>query len=208
MSNKISLHRALSELKVIEKRIEKALSEVVVIGANQKGKKVLEVYTEEDFAELAKARLQSARDLIDRKVALKSAINKANAETVIEIGGLSRTIADAIAYKHIIGHKKKLVVNLESHIRNVKSQVEQANTKIRENAQKLAENAMGKDNVQTKPDEATQITESYLNSFLYEIVDPLGIEKTVEHLHDEVNTFEGEIDAVLSEVNATTFIEV
>lgn len=42
----------------------------------------------------------------------------------------------------------------------------------------------------------------------FEIIDPLNVKQQIEKLSNRIEEFESEVDAVLSESNATTFIEV
>lgn len=42
----------------------------------------------------------------------------------------------------------------------------------------------------------------------YELLDPLNVKNVIETMEDCINEFESEVDAVLSESNATTIIEI
>jgi hypothetical protein len=206
--DKMSIHRALSELKMIDARIEKAILAIEPTGVTQKDKLVNQFYKREDFEKEAKSKLQSVNDLIERKNKIKSAIVKANSVTLVEINGNKMTIADAINFKHVIEFKKKLISTLEHKHRNAKATVERNNKQVTDNALKLAEAALQKDNVKIGDNDAVAITEPYLDKNQYHIVDPLDVDKLVETLQIEVSNFECEVDAVLSEINAITNIEI
>lgn len=205
---KMTIHRALAELKLIDSRIEKGINNVEPTGLMQEGKLVNGFYPKEDFEKEAKAKLQSVTDLIDRKNAIKSAITKANGTTIVEIAGKKMTISDAINYKTVIGFKKALIKQLVNKHNQAKAKVEQNNKQVDDNALRLAEAALQKDNVKINDGDAVAITEPYIKKNKFTLVDPLKVEELEEKLQTEVNEFEAEVDAVLSEINALTTIEV
>ena len=64
---KMTLHRILSELKTLDKRIESGILEMDPV-AVMKGSKLVTTYkTESEFVENAKSSVQSVEDLIKRK---------------------------------------------------------------------------------------------------------------------------------------------
>jgi len=204
--DKMTIHRGLSELKIIDSRIERAISEIEPVGLQQKDKLVNGRFEKNEFEESAKSKYQSIIDLIGRKNKIKSAIVKVNGETMVEINEQEMSIADAITFRSIIEMKKSLISHLKSSNTQNIGQMNKGNEEVRQNADRLAEAALGKDG--SKTEDATTITEPYIEKNELKLVDPLGVDKLVEKLQDEVDSFESEIDATLSEINATTFIEV
>ena len=75
---KMTIHRALSELKLIDAKIEKQINEVLPSGIMQKGRLVNGFMQESEFEKNAKSKFDSVNDLIDRKNKIKSAIVTAN----------------------------------------------------------------------------------------------------------------------------------
>lgn len=208
MNEKTTIHRALSELKIIDSRIEKAITTIDPSGFVQKDKLVNNFYSKEEFEKQSKAKYQSVIDLIDRKNRIKSAIVKANGITMVKIGEKQMTIADAINFKTVIEVKKKLIQALTQKHNQTKTSIEQNNANVDANALRLAEAALQKDNVKINEGDAVAITEPYLKKNRFELVDPLKVEKLVEELQEEVDEFQTEVDAVLSEINAITLIEI
>lgn len=204
----MTIHRALAELKLIDSRIEKGINSVEPTGLMQDDKLVNGFYKKDEFEKEANAKLQSVTDLIDRKNAIKSAITKANGTTMVEIAGKQMTISDAINYKTVIGFKKLLIKQLVNKHNQAKAQVEKNNKQVDDNALRLAVAALQKDNVKINDGDAVAITEPYLKKNRFSLVDPLEIEKISVKLQEEVDEFEAEVDAVLSEINALTQIEI
>lgn len=204
---KVTIHRALSELKVIGARIDKAIDEIIPSGAQQKDKLVNGNMKREDFEEQATQKYQSVIDLIDRRNKIKSAIVQANGVTLVTIGGEQMTIAEAINFKTVITYRKKFVEMLKKRHTNAKAAIEKANSQVDANALKIAETALGKAGVKIGEDDAQKVIGPYIEANKFSMVDPLSIEKKIEDLEKKTSNFEVEVDAVLSEINAVTFIE-
>lgn len=204
----MTIHRALSELKLIDARINKQLGEIVPTGVIQKGKLVNGHITEEDFAKTAKSKFDSVNDLIVRKALLKSAIVKANGETNVKIGDKQMTIADAINFKTIIGYKKSLSEILKTRFNQSIVVLNTGNDKVDKNLQVILEAAFGKENVKAGKDDVEAVTKPFLEKNQYFLFDPLKIADVIDAIDKEVGDFEAEVDAVLSEANSLTTIEI
>jgi len=205
---KMTLHRALSELKLIDSKIEKSINTIEPSGVAQKGKLVNNVYDQKEFEKNAKAKYNSTIDLIKRKNKIKSAVVLANSKTKVEISGKSMTIAEAINYKSTVDFKKTLLNRLRSFHNGSKASLNKANDQVNTNALELAKAALQKDNVKINDGDAVAITEPYIEKNEFHLVDPLNIEDLTEEMDDEISEFETNIDAVLSEINAITIIEI
>lgn len=205
---RMTIHRALSELKIINARIEKTIESLNPTGITQRDQVVGMFKTVDEFSSEAKSNLQSVNDLIDRKNKIKSAIVEANGKTSVDVNGKKMTIADAINYKQIIIYKKKIVETIaKKHVQALKG-AEHHNNQIEQNALRLAESALQKDNVKINDGDAVAITEPYIAKNKFEILDPLKAEKLVQSMEEEIYKFESEVDSVLSEINAVTKIEI
>ena len=204
---KVTIHRALSELKVIGQRIEKGIEAIQPSGIMQKGKLVNGLSQQEYFEKNAKTAYQSVLDLIKRRNAIKSAIVKANSETTVKIAGKTMTIADAINLKAVIGFQKKLIeVTRKKHAIS-KLNLEKNNAQIDAQALKLAEVALGKQGIKINDDDVEKVVGPYLAGNAFHLVDPIGIDAANEEMEKKISEFESEVDATLSEINAVTFIE-
>jgi hypothetical protein len=209
-NEKMTIHRALAELKLIDSKIEKAISVIEPTGVMQANKPVSGFYKKEDFETEAKAKFQSVVDLIERKNKIKSAIVTANGVTQVEISGVKMTIADAINFKSVVVFKKNLIATLIKKHNSVKSKFTVENEKVNNVALENAKIMIGKqgdDRVKPTDEDVKNIVEPFVKRNEFHLVDPLEVEKLTEKLQNEVNNFEVEVDAVLSEINAITVIE-
>jgi hypothetical protein len=210
MSTKMSIHRALADLKTLDSRINKAIAIFSPVGLKTKKGLINKVHREDDFVADAKSISQSVNDLIKYKTALKTAIVKSNAETMVTIEGVGEmSVADAITYKDSAqAHKQSLLMRLRRQLEEGESTMIQLNADVERKALEMATTALGKDNVKLGDDDVKRVTESYLENNCYEMIDPINIRSMIDALEAEVLAFDIEVDAVLSEANATTFIEV
>lgn len=205
---KMTIHRALSELKLIDSKIEKQINEIVPSGIYQKGKLINNYVKEEDFSTSAKSKFDSVNDLIARKNAIKSAIVEANGVTKVKVSEKEMTIADAINFKAVVKFKKKLIETLKARQQQVVAQLNQQNTVVEQNVQRILEATFGKENVKAGKDDVESVRKPYMDANEFHLFDPLKVAEKVEAMEKEVGDFEMEVDAVLSEINAVTFIEV
>ena len=205
---KMTIHRALSELKLIDSKIEKQINEIVPSGIYQKGKLINNYVKEEDFSTSAKSKFDSVNDLIARKNAIKSAIVEANGVTKVKISEKEMTIADAINFKAVVKFKKKLIETLKARQQQAVAQLNQQNTVVEQNVQRILEATFGKENVKAGKDDVESVRKPYMDANEFHLFDPLKVAEKVEAMEKEVGDFEMEVDAVLSEINAVTFIEV
>ena len=205
---KMTIHRALSELKLIDSKIEKQINEIVPSGIYQKGKLINNYVKEEDFSTSAKSKFDSVNDLIARKNAIKSAIVEANGVTKVKVSEKEMTIADAINFKAVVKFKKKLIETLKARQQQAVAQLNQQNTVVEQNVQRILEATFGKENVKAGKDDVESVRKPYMDANEFHLFDPLKVAEKVEAMEKEVGDFEMEVDAVLSEINAVTFIEV
>lgn len=205
---KMTIHRALSELKLIDAKIEKQITEIVPVGIHQKGKLINGFATEKDFKESAQSKYDSVTDLIKRKTLIKSAIVMANGITKVKVGEKEMTIADAINFKAVVKFKYQLITKLKQSHLQAASATQKNNQIVDENVQKLLEHTFGKDSTKVDAKDMEAVRNPYMEANSWHLYDPLEVLKKVEAMEKETSEFEMEVDAALSEINAVTFIEI
>lgn len=205
---KMTIHRGLAELKLIDSKITKKINSLNPCGGYQNGKKINNHFTQEEFKKEAKSGYDSIKDLINRKIEIKTKIVEANAKTIVEVGGKKMSIADAISHKAIIDQKAALLHHLKVKYSDSIAVINKNNEIVEDNALKIAMASLQKDNVKIGDEDAIRITEPYLKANKWQLADPLDVLTEVKDLENEIDDFNTEIDAVLSEANAVTFIEI
>ena len=205
---KMSIHRALAEIKLLDNKINRGVKDTFIGCKKKSADKVKNTALDkESFKTEVKSNYQSINDLIQRRILLKTLINKSNAETKVKINDKEMTVMEAIEYKNIIEYKKRLLESLNSQYRLILSNVQIANENVEENlnSQLEALNASDKNN---KIENLTGFIETFRNQHEWEVVDGIQIEENIKTLQNEIEDFESNIDYVLSESNSITQIEI
>lgn len=197
---KLTVTRALAELKLLDKRIEKTINENNYITYSVNKKLAVSTFT-------PKESLQSVTDLIERRALLKAAIMKSNATTKVTIGKKEMLVIEAIETKQTIAYKQTLLQKLKLQQQSVKYEISKLNEKTQERLDKLLEANFGKDS-KTKSDETDAIVKPFLDRNEPRLEDPLAIDSIIQELSDEILDFMSNVDYALSESNALTQIEI
>lgn len=197
---KISITRALAELKLLDKRITKAINDGKFISYSINGKNAINTFKPSEEK-------QSIEALISRRATLKSAIMKSNAITKVTIGSKEMFVIDAIEMKETIKYKQSFLQQLKSQQQNIRYTIQSTNENVQARLDKLLEANFGKES-KTKSDEMEAIAKPFLERNEAKLEDPLNLDNLIESLSQEILEFTSNVDYVLSESNALTQIEV
>lgn len=197
---KISITRALNELKLLDKRITKKTANGTFMGIEVGGVQQYPNFSPvEDY--------NSVVDLIERRGSIKGAIMNSNATTDVTIGGNTMKVVDAIEMKNSIKYYKDLLSKLKSEARQTRAQIAEGNEDVFNRLDRLLVANFGKES-KSKDSEYEAIAKPFLAKNEYVEADPLGINDKIEDLEEFIDNFESEVDFVLSESNAVTMIQV
>lgn len=210
----MNIHQALSELKLLNSRINKLTdrysNDYSYIGVAKMSSTNMQqpIGTSiENYKSLAQGNMDSALDLIHRYNAIKSAVVLSNATTKVVIGGIEMTVAEAIERKSTIKYKKSLLSTLMTQRNKAHNLVLDHNLRVDAD-------------IDAEIDRMNQSTDKRDNNFLKEyresqeklrklqVIDPLGLDARIKTLEEEIGTFESEVDYVLSTSNAITKITI
>jgi hypothetical protein len=203
MTQSMSITQALAELKLMDKRIQKATDSVQWADVKTKSHPV----DVEKFGRTAHAEYQSFLALVKRRDAIKRAVVSSNAATRVKVGSWEGSVAEAIEYKTSIFFKKRLLDIMRAQLLTARAQFKVQQESVDERLEKLLHSELGKD-VKTSPDTITALTNSFRENNKVELVDPLDLSQKTNELEEEIETFETNVDWVLSEVNGKTLIQV
>ena len=205
----ISITRALSELKVLQKRFDKEVSQLDVISV-QHGLTLMKNSSvkPEDFSEKAKAQLQSVEALQRRIHLIKIKIQQSNAITVVKIGTQEMTVLEAIIKKSLIENQKDLLARLKKQLILANDNFEAATVSNENKIAKQLEDATKNSTVKLDLEVEKQIKASVESLYPIKMIDPCKLSDKIKALEDEIEEFEANVDFALSESNALTQIEV
>lgn len=200
----MSITQALPELKLLERRIDKVSGSIVEwCKVAHNGAPV----DKDKHKKESESQLQSFQDLVKRRDTIKRAIILSNARTKVKIGSFEGTVAEAIEYKASIRFRRNLLDNMKECLQAKRSEYEQMKAQVDSRLERLLQSELGKD-VKTNPETITALTNSFRENNKVELVDPLDLATRIQNLEEELDSFETNVDWVLSESNATTQIQV
>ena len=197
---KITITRALAELKLLDKRIAKAISEGKFVSYSINGKNAINTFKPSEEK-------QSIEALIARRATIKAAIMKSNATTKVTIGNVEMLVIDAIEMKETIKYKENFLQQLKSQQLNIRYTIASTNENVNARLDKLLEANFGKES-KTKADEMEAISKPFLERNEAKLEDPLNLDSLIESLSEEILAFTSNVDYALSESNALTQIEI
>ncbi len=214
---KISIHRALTELKTAEKRIANEIGSAKFVAIRKGKADKINGVAVTDIEKEAQASYDKVIDLITRYRRLKAAIVLSNAGIVVETGipvgvikvaGEMMTVAEVIERKNSIKFERDLYDVMNRQYRDAQAKIERENLKVEARLDEYLKSMFGSDAKKTSADEVETHSKLFKENNEYNLIDPLKISGKIDALLTKIVDFETEVDAVLSENNATTFIDV
>jgi hypothetical protein len=209
-TEKMTIHKALSELKIIDDRIQKAITGGTFCVANKHSNGKIRGVSVEDFEKSMQGDYDKASDLTKRRNAIKRAVVLSNATTKVTIGNDTYTVAEAIEMKnHGLTFKALLRDAMEKQYLKAQAEVLKNNSDdLDKRAEQYVIGIYGSREGKTDTDDFKKAKQDFINSNTYELVDPLKIKGKIDTLENEISEFKSEIDAALSTSNAITLVEV
>lgn len=202
-TNQMSITQALAELKLLDKRISKHIDNITWAEVSTVSKPV----DAEKLKTKAQAEFQSYMDLVKRRDSIKRAIVLSNASTRVKIATWEGTVAEAIEHKKSIQYKQNLLEVMKAQLLKAKNDFESQKNAVDMRLERLLQSELGKD-VKTNPETITALSTSFRGNNKVELIDPLDLGAKISALESEVDSFETNVDWVLSEANGRTMISV
>lgn len=206
----MTVHKALSELKIIGNRIEDAINESVFVRANKHSNEKINGVSIQEFSNQIKSGWKKVDDLIRRRNAIKKAVDLSNAIIKVKIGNDEMTVAEAIAMKNsgIIYKQQLLAVLKNQYINAVKITEKENGEELQQKAENYVIGLFGNKEGKTNNDEIEKTKQQFIKSNTYELIDPISIKDKIDVLEKEIYEFTTEVDSELSTSNAITEITI
>lgn len=206
---KMTIHKALCELKILDSRINNAISSARFCLANKHSNEKVNGVTVEEYWETMKASYNKASDLIRRREAIKRAVVLSNAKTIVKIGGKEYTVAEAIEMNnHGIDLKLQLKNAMKKQYDSAMTAIISKNSVVDDKATEYVVGLFGQKESKTANEEYEKARKSYIEANTMELIDPVNILEKIEALEVEIADFTTEVDSALSVSNALTEITV
>ena len=207
-TEKMNVHKALAELKILDGKIIKKIATSDFCVANKHSNDKIKGLLIADFEKNAIQDYQAITDLINRRKAIKRALTLSNAITTVTVDGVAYTIAEAIEMKnHGIDLEAKLYSKISDQYATAKYVCEDENKTLQQRAEKFATGLFESKDKALSKDIDDQI-EFFKKQNVYEVIDPIGCKATIDKLSDKIDSFLSEIDSAISTSNAITELTI
>lgn len=206
----MTVHKALAEKKLLDARINKAISEGVFCAANKHSNEKINGISIVDYEKIIQGSYDKADDLIRRQSAINRAITLSNAETKIKISDKEYTVAEAIWMKnHGIEKLQALVIAMQKQYRQAQADINRQNGEdLEARADQYVTAIYGQKDGKTNSADIEKVRTDFLASNTYELLDPVHILEKIEELEKKICDFTAEVDSALSCSNALTEITI
>lgn len=209
-TEKMNVHKALAELKLLDDRIAKAIAEGIYCVANKHSNDKIGGVSLDEYIKIMQSGYDKTTELINRRKAIKRAVVLSNAVTKVSVAGVEYTVAEAIEMKnHGVDFDKTLMNAMQKHYNMAQMKINQENGKgLEERAEQYVTAIYGQKEGKTNTADIEKVRADFLTANQYELVDPLHVLEKIEDLEKRINDFMSEVDAALSVSNALTEITI
>lgn len=205
----MNVHEALTELKMLEKRIPAETRAVTWVLANKHSNTQINGVKLIDVTDRVKSQYQKVRDLIRRRDAIKRAVVQSNAVTKITVAGETYTVAEAIDLKN---HGMEFLGNLQEQMvddyRRAERNAQMENAGLEKRADEYMRTMIGNSDTKNMSAENRATRDAFIEAQTFELVDPIGVLKVAAELDEQIGVFMSKVDSALSTSNALTTITV
>ena len=206
MNIRMTIHRALAEVKMYDSKICELMDCVYICTAKKRATKLYGL-SPEGLQMNMKSNLQSLKAIIRNRQILKSAIAASNERTEVVIGGEKMTVLEAIERKAFLATYKKIISKLKTQYLTASSEWDRSENLFQAGLEKYINSAVGS-SATVAPELIQTLTESYKSLNEMTMIDPCNLSGVIAEMEKYVNDFSTEVDYALSESNAITLIEV
>jgi len=209
-TEKMSVHKALAELKVIGNRIDSAISSGNYIRANKHSNEKINGVSVDEFKKQIQGSWDKVNDLIKRRNAIKKAVVLSNATTKVTVGGIEYTVAEAIEMKNSgMQYKKDLMAFLnKQYVEAIRITEKENGETLQQKAENYVVGLYGSKEGKTSTEEIENTRKQFIDNNTFELIDPIKVREKIDALEKEISEFESEVDAALSVSNAVTELTV
>lgn len=209
-TEKMTVHKALAELKIIGDRINSAISSGIYVRANKHSNEKINGVSVDEFKKQIQSSWDKVNDLIKRRNAIKKAVVLSNATVKVKVGDDEYTVAEAIEMKNSgMQYKKELIDVLNNqYIKAIQITEKENGETLQQKAENYVIGLYGSKEGKTAVDEIENTKRQFITNNTFELIDPIKVREKIDTLEKEISEFESEIDAALSCSNSLTTIEI
>lgn len=206
----MSIHRGLSEVKMIEKRLPSLIDNMTLCAIVTQSTSMINGVPINTFKENAIKSVDTVFDLISRRNAIKTAIAQSNAKTKVflkSMNGLGITVAMAIDLKNnAMKFSQMFVIEMINQYTRIVTAFDNMSEKDRENCDNYLKGIFQNNDTSANAENIEIARKNWMEANSHSIVDPCNLKNMIDACKTRIDLFMAEIDAALSESNAVTMI--
>lgn len=209
-TEKMTVHKALAELKIIDDRIISAINGGTYCVANKHSNEKIKGVSVDEYKRVMQGFYDKATDLIKRRNTIKRAVVLSNASTKVSVNGEEYTVAEAIEMKnHGVEFDEMMLQMLNKQYNKAQAEIlKQNGDDLEKRAEQYVIGIYGSKEGKTNTDDFEKTKKDFMTANAFELVDPIKILDKVNALEEKIASFKSEIDAALSTSNALTEIVI
>lgn len=209
-NEKITIHQALCELKILDKRIPALIKDAKFVVENKHSNTKINGVSIEEAKNGFKASYDKIADLIKRRKAIKRAVTLSNAETEVTIQGMKLTIAEAIEYKnHGIEFEEDLLKHMSKQLKAAQDRCNYENGEtLQGRADEYVLGMFGSKDGKAVTKEIEEAKANFIKANTFEIIEGFDTAEIISDLVDRIDKFKIDFDSAIGVSNAITEIEI
>jgi len=209
-TEKMTIHKALAELKIIGDRINSSISTATFIKANKHSNEKINGVSINEFKSQIQGNWEKSNDLIKRRNAIKRAVVLSNATIKVKVGIDEFTVAEAIEMKNTgMQYKKELLNQLNrQYVEAIRITEKENGETLQSKAENYVIGLYGSKEGKVNTEEIENTKKQFIVNNTFELVDPIKVREKIDALEKEISEFETEIDSCLSVSNSLTEIVI
>ena len=206
-TRKMTVHEALSKIKVANSRIASLISNPY-INVCKAGAEKINGTPVADYRKELLGNYDKVMAVINETNAIKAALSRSNASTVISVAGREMTVAEAIyMWKYGIDIKKEMLCELKDQYANACTLIERRNGRELDDRAEKFVSSIYESKDKADPKDVDAMIKKFKDQNFWELVDPVKLADKIRDLETEISQFEEYVDAAIQISNATTVIE-
>lgn len=206
----MTLTQALSELKILDKRISYEITSGVFCGCKKHVDAKFQGVSIEDAKKNMRAAYDKTTNLIARRTAIKKALTQANATTEVTVAGKTMTIAEAIFMKSGIDMQKLFLKSMATQYENNVRTADNFNgIKLTEACDRYIGSLYGNEaSSENRAAEIDDVRTRFIENQTMEVFSGFPIKEVIENMKDEIDSFEANVDSAITIANSTKTITI
>lgn len=212
MQQKISVTRALSELKKTGDQLGRLSASAVyvsaTVGRGDRQRTLSGIRTPEAERREIQGNFDQFNAVFQRRRAIKSALVKSNATTMVTIAGETMSVAEAIEMKRTMEFRRQQVNYMKNQLNLANAQINAHNLTLNQEIEANLSSIYGSEKNRLDQSIYQSVAGPKLEAREAAVLDPLNISERIKELEKVIEIYDTELDFTLSESNARTEVEV